>query len=209
MRVWRERLDRPPGNQFVQLAVDGTTLVGFVCAYGAHDPQWGSFVDNLHVATASKRNGRVVAHEAGRSLACPLGPRLWGLSLGSGGQLLGEAFLRAPRCPERRRINDGDLTVAPWYAAVSTPGHTPSCCLPPNKRLAADGRQLSLPCGVRGRPTVTAHTRYAPGAQRLAGIATAPVTVGDRRLVERAPDGASLIASNERDPSFVGRRITR
>src|SRR5271157_5705876 len=57
MRVWRERLDHPPGNQFVQLAVDGANLVGFVCAYGAHDPLWGSFVDNLHVATASKRNG--------------------------------------------------------------------------------------------------------------------------------------------------------
>ncbi len=57
LRVWRERLDRPPGNQCVQLAVDGADLVGFVCAYGAHDPQWGSFVDNLHVAAVSKRNG--------------------------------------------------------------------------------------------------------------------------------------------------------
>jgi ribosomal protein S18 acetylase RimI-like enzyme len=57
LRVWRERLDRPAANQFVQLAVDGAKLVGFVCAYGAHDPQWGSFVDNLHVATASKRSG--------------------------------------------------------------------------------------------------------------------------------------------------------
>ena len=57
LRVWRERLGRPPGNQFVRLAVDGANLVGFVCAYGAHDLQWGSFVDNLHVATASKRNG--------------------------------------------------------------------------------------------------------------------------------------------------------
>ena len=56
-RVWRDRLDRSPGNQFVQLAVDGANLVGFVCAYGAHDPQWGSLVDNLHVATACKRNG--------------------------------------------------------------------------------------------------------------------------------------------------------
>ena len=57
LRVWRERLDCPPGNQFVQLAVDGANLVGFVCTYGAHDPQWGSFVDNLHVAAVSKRNG--------------------------------------------------------------------------------------------------------------------------------------------------------
>jgi ribosomal protein S18 acetylase RimI-like enzyme len=57
LRVWRERLDHPPGNQLVQLAVDGTNLVGFVCAYGAHDPKWGSFVDNLHVSRAFKRNG--------------------------------------------------------------------------------------------------------------------------------------------------------
>jgi ribosomal protein S18 acetylase RimI-like enzyme len=57
MRVWRARLDGPPENQFVQLAFEATNLIGFVCAYGAHDPQWGSFVDNLHVATASKRHG--------------------------------------------------------------------------------------------------------------------------------------------------------
>ena len=57
LRVWRERLDRPPVDQLVRLAVDGTSLAGFVCAYAAHDPQWGSFVDNLHVALASKRNG--------------------------------------------------------------------------------------------------------------------------------------------------------
>jgi ribosomal protein S18 acetylase RimI-like enzyme len=57
LRVWRERLDHPPGNQWVQLAVDGTDLVGFVCVYGAHHPWWGSFVDNLHVVRASKRSG--------------------------------------------------------------------------------------------------------------------------------------------------------
>ena len=57
LRVWRDRLEHPAGNQFVQLAVDGTNLVGFVCAYGAHDPEWGSFIDNLHVSDASKRNG--------------------------------------------------------------------------------------------------------------------------------------------------------
>jgi ribosomal protein S18 acetylase RimI-like enzyme len=57
LKVWRERLDHPPQNQLVQLAVDSTKLVGFVCAYGAHDPQWGSFIDNLHVAHAFKRKG--------------------------------------------------------------------------------------------------------------------------------------------------------
>ena len=57
LRVWRERLDHPPGNQLVQLAVDGADLLGFVCAYGSHDPEWGSFIDNLHVAAVSKRSG--------------------------------------------------------------------------------------------------------------------------------------------------------
>lgn len=77
LRVWRERLDFPPGNQLVQLAVDGANLVGFVCAYGAHDPQWGSFVDNLHVAAAFKRNGigSALMRQAGAWLA-PLYPEL-------------------------------------------------------------------------------------------------------------------------------------
>jgi ribosomal protein S18 acetylase RimI-like enzyme len=57
LRVWNARLGDPPRNQFVQLAVDGDSLAGFVCAYGAHDPQWGSFVDNIHVARASKQGG--------------------------------------------------------------------------------------------------------------------------------------------------------
>src|SRR5262245_39241130 len=57
LRVWRQRLDHPPGNQLVQLAVDGPNLAGFVCAYGGHDPHWGALVDNLHVAHAFKRTG--------------------------------------------------------------------------------------------------------------------------------------------------------
>src|SRR5262245_4045280 len=75
--VWRERLDRPPGNQLVRLAVDGTNLVGFVCAYGDHDPQWGSLIDNLHVCHASKRNGigSSLMRQAGAWLA-PLYPHL-------------------------------------------------------------------------------------------------------------------------------------
>jgi ribosomal protein S18 acetylase RimI-like enzyme len=57
LRVWNARLGDPPVNQFVQLAVDGEGLGGFVCAYGDQDPQWGSFIDNLHVARTSKRAG--------------------------------------------------------------------------------------------------------------------------------------------------------
>jgi ribosomal protein S18 acetylase RimI-like enzyme len=57
LRVWRERLERPPENQLVLLAVEDGELRGFVCVYGAHDSEWGSFVDNLHVAGAAKRSG--------------------------------------------------------------------------------------------------------------------------------------------------------
>jgi ribosomal protein S18 acetylase RimI-like enzyme len=57
LRVWRERLADPPGNQLVQLALDGAELVGFLCAYGAHDPEWGSLVDNLHVVGPAKGSG--------------------------------------------------------------------------------------------------------------------------------------------------------
>ncbi len=77
LRVWHVRLDHPPANQLVQLAVDGTNLVGFVCAYGGHDPRWGSLVDNLHVAHAFKRNGigSTLMRQAGSWLA-PLYPAL-------------------------------------------------------------------------------------------------------------------------------------
>src|SRR4051794_17878231 len=54
LQVWHDRLEHAPANQFVRLAVEGANLVGFVCAFGAHDPAWGSLVDNLHVARDCK-----------------------------------------------------------------------------------------------------------------------------------------------------------
>jgi GNAT superfamily N-acetyltransferase len=30
------------------VAEDDTGVVGFACAYGAHDAEWGSFLDNIH-----------------------------------------------------------------------------------------------------------------------------------------------------------------
>jgi len=55
--VWRERLGRPAPNQLVRLAFAGADLMGFVCVYAARDPDWGSLIDNLHVARAAKRQG--------------------------------------------------------------------------------------------------------------------------------------------------------
>jgi len=57
LRVWRQRLADPPQSQLVRVAVDGARLLGFICAYGAHDPRWGSFIDNLHVADFAKGSG--------------------------------------------------------------------------------------------------------------------------------------------------------
>jgi GNAT superfamily N-acetyltransferase len=55
--VWRERLGRHDPDQFVVVAESGGETVGFACAYGGHDPQWGTFLDNLHVTPALKRQG--------------------------------------------------------------------------------------------------------------------------------------------------------
>lgn len=57
LAVWRERLGQPRDHQFVELALADAELAGFVCAFGAYDPHWGSFIDNLHVAHAFKRKG--------------------------------------------------------------------------------------------------------------------------------------------------------
>jgi ribosomal protein S18 acetylase RimI-like enzyme len=57
LRVWHQRLSDPPQNQLVQVALDGTKLLGFVCAYGAQDRRWGSLIDNLHVADFAKGSG--------------------------------------------------------------------------------------------------------------------------------------------------------
>jgi ribosomal protein S18 acetylase RimI-like enzyme len=55
--VWCERLGRPSDNQFVGVAMDGVQAVGFICAYGAQDPKWGSFIDNLHVSYDHQHRG--------------------------------------------------------------------------------------------------------------------------------------------------------
>ena len=57
LRVWRGRLAEARDDQLVLLATEDAALVGFVCVHAARDADWGSFVDNLHVASAQKRRG--------------------------------------------------------------------------------------------------------------------------------------------------------
>jgi hypothetical protein len=48
LAVWSARLSNPRDDQQIIIAVE-QGVVGFVCAFGDEDPQWGACVDNLHV----------------------------------------------------------------------------------------------------------------------------------------------------------------
>ncbi|MEV4313394.1 GNAT family N-acetyltransferase [Actinocrispum sp. NPDC049592] len=64
--VWSARLAHPANTQTI-LAEHGGRLVGFIHVMFDEDPEWGSFVDNLHVIHDQHRTGigrRLVAHAA-------------------------------------------------------------------------------------------------------------------------------------------------
>lgn len=54
---WLERLTNPMPNQHTLVAVENGDICGFICAFGNQHPQWGTFIDNLHVASAHQRQG--------------------------------------------------------------------------------------------------------------------------------------------------------
>lgn len=74
-KVWRERLTAARTDQYVRVAEDGSTLIGFVCAFAGEDPVWGSYIDNLHVAYAyhGRGVGRTLMQEVGQWL-CTMRP---------------------------------------------------------------------------------------------------------------------------------------
>lgn len=55
--VWHQRLGASRADQYVCVAADGASIIGFVCAFAAEDPVWGSYVDNLHVAYGHQGRG--------------------------------------------------------------------------------------------------------------------------------------------------------
>ena len=57
LQVWRERFHSPPADQLVVLAEERDRLVGFACAYGEEDVEWGSLLDNLHVVPEGHGQG--------------------------------------------------------------------------------------------------------------------------------------------------------
>ena len=82
--VWKGRCDRERLDQLVLVAEADGRLIGFICAYGDEDPEWGSLIDNLHVAAGHQGRGigRRLLAEAGTWLAASYpgrGIHLWAL----------------------------------------------------------------------------------------------------------------------------------
>lgn len=50
LAVWEQRFAAPKANQRVFVAVDAGEVVGFACTFLAEHDEWGSYLDNLHVA---------------------------------------------------------------------------------------------------------------------------------------------------------------
>ena len=56
-KYWANRLCSPKHNQCVFIAINNNEIVGFICAFGNESDKWGTFIDNLHVATTTQGKG--------------------------------------------------------------------------------------------------------------------------------------------------------
>lgn len=70
LAVWGTRLMAPSADHFTIIADQSNAVVGFVHMILDEDPQWGTLLDNLHVAHQFKRHGigRELLAEAAREL---------------------------------------------------------------------------------------------------------------------------------------------
>lgn len=55
--VWKDRLKNPKLNQHVLVAESEGEIIGFVCLYADENPDWGSYLDNLHVRKKHQSKG--------------------------------------------------------------------------------------------------------------------------------------------------------
>jgi len=91
LHVWEKRLSAPPSNQLVVVAESQDRIVGFACAYGGDDEQWGTLLDNLHVYPECQGQGigaALVSEVAAwcRATHGDCGLYLWVLADNSGAQ---------------------------------------------------------------------------------------------------------------------------
>ena len=57
LAFWQDKLQSPQPNQHVLVLFDSTALIGFASVYTDHHPEFGSFLNNLHVAREHLRKG--------------------------------------------------------------------------------------------------------------------------------------------------------
>lgn len=57
LSLWTGRLANPSPRQAIWVATGGDTVVGLACAFAHHDENWGTLLENLHVAPDHKRQG--------------------------------------------------------------------------------------------------------------------------------------------------------
>ncbi|MGC1516077.1 MAG: GNAT family N-acetyltransferase [Maribacter sp.] len=57
LTVWKERLQHPKPDQYVLIAEENDSLLGFLCSYFNENSEHGTYLDNLHVKTEAKARG--------------------------------------------------------------------------------------------------------------------------------------------------------
>lgn len=57
MEVWHQRMAVAPENRYILLAESENQLVGFICMFAQYDPQYGAYLDNLHVSSQVQGQG--------------------------------------------------------------------------------------------------------------------------------------------------------
>jgi GNAT superfamily N-acetyltransferase len=80
LAVWQQRFAEPRPDQRAWLAVADGEPVGFVCLFADDDPQWGVYVDNLHVRGDQQGRGlgrTLLATAAEWTIAERPGSGLW------------------------------------------------------------------------------------------------------------------------------------
>lgn len=55
--IWQTRLIHPSLNQGILLLEENDQLCGFICLYGNHSFDYGTMIDNLHIASGSRGKG--------------------------------------------------------------------------------------------------------------------------------------------------------
>ncbi|MBB5190136.1 ribosomal protein S18 acetylase RimI-like enzyme [Silvimonas terrae] len=78
-RIWAERLAAPAADQVVLVAEHAGEVAGFSCLYLARHEEWGSYLDNLHVA--ARWQGQAIGQRLLRAAAQVCEVRYPGLGL--------------------------------------------------------------------------------------------------------------------------------